>query len=51
MFSVESLWKNEKLAPLKKAHDADPMDRRLVVVINGDSTVNIAETELGHGWL
>ena len=51
MFSVESLWKNEKLAPLKKAHDADPMDRRLVVVINGDSTVNIAETELLHGWL
>jgi len=51
MFSIESLWKNEKLAPLKKAHDADPMDRRLVVVIDADNSVNIAETELLHGWL
>lgn len=51
MFSIESLWKNEKLAPLKKAHDADPMDRRLVVVVDADNSVNIAETELLHGWL
>lgn len=53
MFAIEELWKIEKLKPLQKAHDADPMDRRLVVVT--DSTqpggVNIAETEALHTWL
>lgn len=51
MFLIEQLWTNEKLAPLKKAYDADRMDRRLVVAIDDSGSVNIAETESLHAWL
>lgn len=53
MFTIESLWKIERLSPLQKAHEVNPQDRRLVVV--ADSTqlggVHIAETEALHTWL
>lgn len=51
MFTIDNLWKIEVLQPLKKAHESNPLDRRLVVVVGANSEVDTGETESLHRWL